>query len=330
MKSSRLLSMLLMLQGAERRTARELAAALEVSERTVYRDVEALSECGVPVYAERGVYGGIALAAGYRKALTQFGEGEIRALFISGSNPLGDLGLGVDRERALEKLAGAMSDAQRKAVTKTRGRIHLDQRRWNQATQPQEHLAALRLAVWDDRRVRLSYRDRERKTTERVVDPLGLVAKAGIWYLVARSGEELRTFRAERIVGVTALTESFERPADFDLDAYWQRWIASVEESAKNYPVVVSLAPSDLDRVSSYWETHILTSAVEGAADTSAPGDAGDLQRISVRIVFPARDAALHQLVAWGSVVRIVEPLELRDQLVAAARALLAHHAAPI
>ncbi|HEY6233496.1 MAG TPA: HTH domain-containing protein [Candidatus Elarobacter sp.] len=99
MKSSRLLSMLLILQSAERRSARELAAALEVSERTIYRDVDALSASGVPVYAERGVYGGIMLSAGYRKALTQFGEDEIRALFISGSNPLGDLGL-AGRERA--------------------------------------------------------------------------------------------------------------------------------------------------------------------------------------------------------------------------------------
>ncbi len=162
MKASRLLSMLLLLQSAERRSARELAAALEVSERTVYRDVDALSAAGVPVYAQRGVYGGICLSAGYRKALTQFGEDEIRALFISGSNPLGDLGLGVGRERALEKLSGAMNDAQRKAAVKTRGRIHLDQRRWNQAEQPQAHLAALRLAVWDDRRVSLRYRDPRR------------------------------------------------------------------------------------------------------------------------------------------------------------------------
>ena len=163
MKSSRLLSMLLLLQGAERRSARELAAALEVSERTVYRDVDALSASGVPVYAERGVYGGIALAAGYRKALTQFGEGEIRALFISGSNPLGDLGLGVDRERALEKLAGAMSDAQRKAVIKTRGRIHLDQRprRARAAQDPGEDLVA-----WRERRISAP-RPRDRKPCRR-------------------------------------------------------------------------------------------------------------------------------------------------------------------
>ncbi|MBV8749904.1 MAG: HTH domain-containing protein, partial [Candidatus Eremiobacteraeota bacterium] len=133
MKASRLLSMLLLLQSAERRTAGELAQALEVSERTVHRDVDALSAAGVPVYAERGAGGGIALAAGYRRALTQFGEDELRALFISGSNPLGDLGISVDRERALEKLSGALNDVQRKAVEKARGRIHLDQRRWNQA-----------------------------------------------------------------------------------------------------------------------------------------------------------------------------------------------------
>ena len=318
MKSSRLLSMLLLLQGAERRSARELAAVLEVSARTVYRDVDALAASGVPVYAERGVYGGIALAAGYRKALTQFGEDEIRALFISGANPLGDLGLGAGRERALEKLAGAMSDAQRKAVTKTRGRIHVDQRRWNQATQPQEHLAALRLAVWDERRVQLRYRDRESKTTERTVDPLGLVAKAGVWYLVARAGAEYRTFRAERIIGVKALAESFVRPADFDLDAYWQNWTSSVEADSKRIPVVFAVAPSELERISRYWETQVVTPS----ADT--PGGT-----VLVRVIFPAVDAALHQAVAWAGIAELVEPPTLRAELVACARAVLAAHAGP-
>jgi predicted DNA-binding transcriptional regulator YafY len=315
MKASRLLSMLLLLQSAERRSARELAAALEVSERTVYRDVDALSASGVPVYAERGVYGGIALAAGYRKALTQFGEDEIRALFISGSNPLGDLGLGVDRERALEKLSGAMNDVQRKAAVKTRGRIHLDQRRWNQAAQPQAHLAALRRAVWDDYRVRLSYRDRASNTTERTVDPLGLVAKAGVWYLVARTDGALRTFRAERILGVTALSESFARPADFDLDGYWRTWTSSVESSGKRFEVLLALRPSAIELVSRYWDVQLVP---------RSPADADDAAM--VRIVFPSEDAALHQLVAWGDVVRILEPAAIRDELVARARAIVAHH----
>ena len=315
MKSSRLLSMLLLLQSAERRSARELAAVLEVSERTIYRDVDALSASGVPVYAERGVYGGIALAAGYRKALTQFGEDEIRALFTSGSNPLGDLGLGIDRERALEKLSGALNDAQRKAAVKTRGRIHLDQRRWNQAAQPQLHLAALRRAVWDDRCVRLRYRDRASNTTERTVDPLGLVAKAGIWYLVARADGAYRTFRAERILDVTVLAESFARPADFDLDAYWRGWTSSVESSSQRFEVLLAVRSSDVELVSRYWETQLVPRAPASAGDAAA-----------VRIVFPSQDAALHQLVAWGGIVRILEPLALRDALVARARAILAHH----
>jgi predicted DNA-binding transcriptional regulator YafY len=317
MKSSRLLSMLLLLQSAERRSARELAVALEVSERTVYRDVDALSASGVPVYTERGVYGGIALAAGYRKALTQFGEDEIRALFISGSNPLGDLGLGVGRERALEKLSGAMNDAQRKAAAKTRDRIHLDQRRWNQADQPQLHLAALRRAVWDDRRVRLRYRDRASNTTERTVDPLGLVAKAGIWYLVARADGAYRTFRAERILGVTVLNEPFARPANFDLDAYWRNWTSSVESSAQRFEVLLAVRPSDVELVSRYWDVQLVPRSPANDADTAV-----------VRVVFPAQDAALHQLVAWGDVVRILEPLAIRDELVARARAIVAHHGA--
>jgi predicted DNA-binding transcriptional regulator YafY len=319
MKASRLLSMLLLLQSAERRSARELAAVLEVSERTVYRDVDALSASGVPVYAERGVYGGIALAAGYRKALTQFGEDEIRALFISGSNPLGDLGLGVDRERALEKLSGAMNDAQRKAAVKTRGRIHLDQRRWNQAAQPHLHLAALRRAVWDDRRVRLQYRDRASNTTERTVDPLALVAKAGVWYLVALADGAYRTFRAERILGVTALDEAFARPADFDLDQYWRGWTSSVESSGKRFEVLLALRQSDVELVSRYWDVQLVPRLPGSAADAAV-----------VRVVFPSQDAALHQLVAWGGVVRILEPLAIRDELVARARAIVAHHEAAL
>ncbi|MEA2720552.1 MAG: hypothetical protein QOJ39_2416, partial [Candidatus Eremiobacteraeota bacterium] len=175
-------------------------------------------------------------------------------------------------------------------------------------------------AVWDDKRVSLRYRDRDRKTTERVVDPLGLVAKAGVWYLVARTGDgeaaaaEYRTFRAERITGVTGLTQSFVRPPDFDLDAYWRRWTASVEESSQRFTVIVSVARSRLEIVSRYWEAHVLTDRPDIAA--------GD---VAVRIIFPAEDAALHQLVAWGGIARIIEPAAIRNELVARARALVEH-----
>ncbi|GAC1656245.1 MAG: YafY family protein [Vulcanimicrobiaceae bacterium] len=317
MKSSRLLSMLLMLQGVERLPARELAKALEVSERTVYRDVDALSASGVPIYAERGAGGGICLAQGYRKALTQFGDDEIRALFISGSNPLIDLGLGLERERALAKLSGALGDVQRKAAQETHGRIHLDQRRWNQAEQPQELLSRLRLAVWEDRCVRLRYRDREAKISERECDPLGLVAKAGVWYLVARCGSQYRTFRAERMIEVARLERSFTRPVDFDLNTYWQNWTSSVEEDGKRFTVLLRVPAAHLDEVCRFWEAHLL------AARPDNPGD-----EVNVRVVFSGRDSAVHNLMYWGAKVALIEPADLRDEILAKARGVLDHYGA--
>ena len=317
MKSSRLLSMLLLLQGVQRRSARELAAELEVSERTVYRDMDALSASGVPIYAERGAGGGICLAEGYRKALTQFGEDEIRALFISGSNPLIDLGLGIDRERAMQKLSGALNDVQRKAAQKTRGRIHLDHRRWNQADQPQELLSRLRRAVWEDRTVRLSYRDREAKTTQRECDPLGLVSKAGVWYLVARCGEEYRTFRAERMIDVEPLERSFARPPDFDLDAYWQTSISAVEKEVKRFPVLLRVASMYVDEVCRYWEAQMIQ---------ERPQDPD--QSIEVRMIFSGRESAVHNLLYWGPKVVLLEPLDLRDDILAIAKITIEHYAA--
>jgi len=301
--------MLLLLQNVERRSARELATALEVSERTIYRDVDALSESGVPIYTERGVNGGIALSEGYRKALTHFDEGEIRALFVSASSPLSDLGLGVDHTRAFEKLTGAMSDLQRKAAEKTRGRIHLDQSRWNQAVQPQNFLSILRRAVWDDRRVELRYRDRDANTTERRVDPLGLVAKAGIWYLVARHDNDYRTFRAERILDVLLLNESFVRPPEFDLDTYWQDSKSAIEADTKKFTTLLAIEPAMLDDVSKYWDVQIVPQAHEDTTDN-----------LVVRIRFPARGTALGQLIYWGNRVSVIEPIEIVDDLVARAR----------
>lgn len=316
MKSGRLLSMLLILQSKGRSCARDLAQALEVSERTIYRDVDALSAAGIPVYTERGSGGGLYLSEGYRKTLTQFGDDEIRALFFSGSNPLVDLGLGSEAALALQKLTGAMTDAQRRAVEKSRGRIHVDQRRWHQSEQPTELLAELRRAVWDDRCVRLTYSDRNRAVTTRVIRPLGLAAKAGIWYVVASGDEGLRTFRAERIKSVEPLDEHFTRPPDFNLDAYWRNWTSELEHNAQRFGVTLSVAPEDCEAVCSFWQGDILE---RGATPES---------NVTVRISFPARDAAVHQLVAWGRKVSLIDPVDLREEIVRSAQDLLAHYGA--
>ena len=314
MKSGRLLAMLLLLQAKGRACARELAEQLEVSKRTVYRDLDALSSAGVPVHAERGVSGGIVLADGYRKALTQFSEDELRALFISGDNPLADIGLSDKLPLALAKLVGALPDAQRRAVEMARHRIYLDPRRWKQAAQPREHLATLRVAIWENRRVELHYKDQNRAQTQRVIEPLGLVAKAGVWYLVARSRTEMRTFRAERIINVKELDEHFERPADFDLVAFWREWAQKFEESFPTYPVLLRVPSAAVDDVTAYWESQVLESKARS-------------ESVLVKIVFPATEVAVHQLVAWGRKVEIVEPQDLRELVLQRARDVLAHYA---
>ncbi|MBV8283847.1 MAG: WYL domain-containing protein, partial [Candidatus Eremiobacteraeota bacterium] len=254
MKADRLISLLLLLQSRGQCTAPVLAELLEVSERTIYRDVDALSAAGVPVYCERGSTGGILLSDGYRQTLTHFSEDEIRALFASGASPLADLGFDGGLDRALEKLHGGLADVHRRAAEKSRSRIHLDGRRWNQAEPPRALLTLLRRAVWDDRRVEMRYEDRNRNASTRVVEPLGLVAKAGIWYLVARSENELRSFRVERIAGASELEEHFSRPSDFDLERYWAESSARFAETSRSENLVVTFAvePSAIERLSAY------------------------------------------------------------------------------
>jgi predicted DNA-binding transcriptional regulator YafY len=313
MKSGRLLGMLLLLQARGRMSARDLAGRLEVSQRTVYRDIDALSAAGVPVHAERGANGGIVLADGYRKALTQFNEDEIRALFAAGNNLLSDIGIEDGLPRALEKLEGALPEPQRRAASTMRRRVYVDHRRWKQLAQPREHLAQLRVAIWEDRRVRLRYKDQTQKRTERVIDPFGLVAKAGVWYLVARYGAEMRTFRAERILGVEETEERFVRPDDFDLVSFWRQWTTEYEERLPAYPVILRVPPDQAEEVCSYWEAHVLDNGARSATHL-------------VKVIFPSESTALHQIIAWGDRSEIVEPDTLREMVVARAQEVVNHH----
>jgi len=313
-KADRLISLLLLLQSRRQCSARILAERLEVSERTIYRDVEALGAAGVPVYAERGSAGGIVLADGYRRALTQFTEDEIRSLFVSGASPLADLGLERGLDRALEKLHGGLADVQRRAAEKSRSRIHVDQRRWNQPEPPRAILTALRRTVWDDRRVRVRYQDRKRASSTRNVDPLGLVSKAGVWYLVARCGAEVRSFRVDRIASAHELTQRFERPESFDLERYWRESSARFNAASRSADCVVVLrTPSDwLERLSAYWPAEVVSQDAAAAL---------------VRVTFPGTEIALFQLVAWSEIATLVEPEELREALVARARRTLERYA---
>lgn len=307
MKADRLIALLLLLQARRQCSARVLAERLDVSERTIYRDVDALSAAGVPVYAERGATGGIVLADGYRRALTHFQEDEIRALFASGASPMADLGLERGLDRALEKLRGGLADVQQRAAEKARSRIHVDQRRWNQGEPPRELLTALRLAVWDDRRLRIRYEDRNASATTRTIDPLGLVSKAGVWYVVARYEGELRSFRVDRIRSAQELAERFERPREFDLERYWAESSARFSEASRSGECVVTMriANEALDRVTSYWPSDVVS---RGKRESL------------VRVTLPGIEAALYHALAWSQDATLVEPAALRDLVLQRAR----------
>lgn len=311
MKSARLLRILLLLQSKSPRSARELADELEVCERTVYRDVEALGAGGVPIFATRGAQGGIHLMEGYRRAIAELDEDEIHALYVSGSDPLADLGFGSPLQRAREKLSGALSERQKNIAEKARARIRVDSRRWGQDDAPTETLATLRRAVWDDRRLQIAYRDQKGARSTRSIDPLGLVSKSGVWYVVARDGENLRSFRADRIAGVETLEEHFERPRDFDLDAYWSQSSRRYEGMMERFPVTLRARRDVLDTLTTYWRP----------AHLEEDGD-GYL----VRFEFPGRSMAVHQLIAWGDSVTLVDPADLAAEIVVLAQSILAHY----
>jgi predicted DNA-binding transcriptional regulator YafY len=314
-KSQRLLECLLLLQGARRQTAGSLATRLGVSIRTIYRDVDALSSAGVPVYMERGPLGGVILSDDYRRALAQFSSDELQALFASTAGPMADIGI-VSQPAALQKLAGALPTAQRLAAERGRERLLLDHNKWYRGEQPTELLGAMRAAVAEELVVRMRYRDRSGNVSERAIEPLGLVAKAGVWYLVARdvAAADFRSFRAQRIVEASTTGERFMRPAGFDLDAYWRSSVSFMERRPnETYDVVLRVRAEAYDRLNAAWGASI--------ADDELPGYA----RVSVS--FPSRDAAVFQMIALGDAALEFDRPDLATEVVARARETLARFA---
>ncbi len=218
MRADRLLSMLLMLQVEGRMTANELAQRLEVSERTIYRDMDALSAAGVPVYAERGTGGGCFLAEEYRTTLTGLSEPEVRTLFLVNSpSLLADLGLKKASEHALVKLVAALPPVFRRDAEYARQRIYIDAGGWNRREEAVPFLSVLQEAVWQSQKLRLAYRRSDGTSVERTVDALGLVAKGSVWYLVAAVEEQVRTYRVARVEDAEVLERTLSAP----------RWVRS-------------------------------------------------------------------------------------------------------
>ncbi|MFD4600858.1 helix-turn-helix transcriptional regulator [Streptomyces sp. NPDC058464] len=324
MKSDRLLSILLLLQTHGQMSASELASRLEVSVRTIFRDVEALSAAGVPVYTERGSKGGIALLPGYRTDVTGLTADEARALFVLVTEQAhADLGLGQAIGSALRKVMVALPAPFRGDADLASKRIMIDPVRWRSSPRPSAvDLGVLQAAVFNDRRLRLRYRHgRDAQVRSYTLDPYGLVSKAGAWYLVADHRGQPMMFRLDRMLSASLLEESVRRRDGVELAAVWDALRQRVDAIPAPVRVVVKVQRSVLARFLRYHEAELTGPAPDLAQAEAEAGSAGE--RVELVLRFPALRSA-EQLLAFGPAVEVVEPAELRDALVRNARQTLA------
>ncbi len=322
MRSDRLLSLLLILQARGRVTAPAVATELEVSVRTVYRDVEALSAAGVPVWTEQGRGGGIALMPGYRTDMTGLTAQESRALVaLTGRAVPDDLGMGSALAAAVHKLVAAVPASHRPAAEQARQRVLVDHAGWYRRSTPSPHLAAVQDAVWSDRRLRVRYRHGDGETAGYLLDPYGLVVKAGVWYLVAAHRGRSRLFRVGRLLAAGVVEAPARRPEGFDLATEWSRLRADIERPRATVAVRVRVREEIVPMLLRV--TRGQRAADEHEVDAGAPE--GDGWQV-VTLTFRAPGAAVAALLGFGGDVEVLGPPEVRDRLVETARAALVRH----
>jgi predicted DNA-binding transcriptional regulator YafY len=319
-KSDRLLSLLLLLQTHGQVPATDLAERLEVSVRTIFRDVEALSAAGVPVYAERGRNGGIALLPGYRTDVTGLTADEARALFVLVTDRAhADLGLGQAIGSALRKVMAAVPAPFRGDADLASRRILLDPVRWRGS--PQEltvDLGILQAAVFNDRRLRLRYRHgRDAQIRSYTLDPYGLVSKAGIWYLIADHREKPMMFRADRMLSATVTEDPVRRRTGVELADLWE----SLRHGVDNVPTPVSVTVQVQRRMLAKFLA--LHGAELAAPPPQEPADAESTDPVQLEVRFRSLGSA-EQLLLFGPAVEVLQPAELREVLVRRAQETIA------
>ncbi|WP_394137153.1 helix-turn-helix transcriptional regulator [Cytobacillus oceanisediminis] len=306
MRADRLISILLLLQNNERMTSRELANELEVTERTIHRDMEALSAAGIPVLAERGKFGGWRLLEKYRTNLTGLKADEIKTLLLSPSfQHLADLGISNDWKEARQKLLAAIPAPLKEDVIDISNRIHIDTSTWRQTPREMKSFGTLQQAVWEEKKLRIQYKKADKQTIERIVDPLGLVAKGNIWYLIAASDEQIKSYRVSRIVDAELINEKFSRPSDFDLAGYWQESKQTFISSLPRFEVEVEMSPSIIQRIN-------FTGRFVQVIHSDSPKENG---WIPASLCFDTEQEAREYILGFGDQIKIIRPVSLRKSV---------------
>lgn len=317
MRAERLLSIMLLLRDRSTVSARELSTRLEVSTRTVLRDIESLSAAGVPVYAERGRNGGFALLEGFRADVSALTDHEAQVLFAyTGLSTLSDLGLGREVRQTLDKLAsGAPKDTLEHAQD-LREVIHVDRRRWFVDPDDSRHLPTLRLAAMKRRRVRLAYRGAaDDRARQRTVDPWGLVENGGRWYLLAHHRGQVKTFRVGRIAHAVVLDSDFVRPPGLDIRAEWERLRDRLERPTGD---AVTIEVRCLRAVERHFRRVCQPMLQSGSQIESLEGDD---HTVRLRCTFRVRRGAIGVLLAFPGEVEVIAPADVRAEMLEMARA---------
>ena len=309
MRADRLLSTLLLLQANGKMTVRQLARRLEVSQRTAYRDLEALSAAGVPVIALRGSHGGWQLDEAWRTQVPGLDDAELRALLMAQPRVIGDAPLAAAAERAFDKLMAAMPVSLRTRAAFLRQRLYVDTGGWRGVSENLAALPVVQDAVSRDRKLSIEYRKPNGDTSERIIDPLGLVAKGMSWYLVANTRDGFRTFRVSRIEKAKLLDIPVERPADFDLASYWKTSTERFRESRRQYGVTVRVEPQAAEEFMR-WRM-------------AKPLETDERGWITLRVDFDNEDHAAFFLQGLGPRAEVLDPESMRARILAAAKAVL-------
>lgn len=303
MRADRLLSLLMLLQSRGRMNANELAEILEVSVRTIYRDIYALSTSGVPVYGEAGREGGFALLDSYRTSLTGLTDDELRVLFtLRIPEPLEDLGVSAELQQALLKLSAAIPEARRSLESDFRLRVHMDSSGWEQRIEPLPHLKPVYHAIRHDLQLFIRYQPLFSITMDQWIDPYGLVAKGGEWYLVCSTRQKINVYKISELLDVRIGEDKFVRPPGFDVAVFWKEWCTHRSESSGAYPVTLRVFPRMIPYLSQIFGPTI--------GKQTLPAD--PREGIVLLLQFESLEAARKGLLPLGGSVEVLTPRALR------------------
>ncbi|SFL91850.1 Predicted DNA-binding transcriptional regulator YafY, contains an HTH and WYL domains [Gracilibacillus orientalis] len=316
MRADRLINIMVLLQNRGKMTTKELAGELEVSDRTIIRDMDALSTVGIPVVAERGKWGGWRLLDNFRSKLSTITLEEMKALFVFPSKGLlQDLGLthSIDPRHNLLVSLPVHYQADAQAMW---DRIHIDVSTWRQSKEKVTAFETIQQAVLGNKKLKIHYEKADGNKEDRLIEPLGLVAKGNRWYLVASRNGELRNYRASRIHSAKMEMERFERPANFHLATYWEQSKDNFIRNLPAYDVDVEIAPSIIKRIT-------FTGKFVQVIEKKSANEQGWLPAV---LRFNDRQEAIEYILGFGDQIKIVSPAHLTDEIVSLARRAIRFH----